>query len=50
MVYRKALGNLTIIEKVMDKKVKVSLQIEIPRLSEDVDIDSVREGLKEYVK
>ena len=34
----------------MDKKVKVSLQIEIPRLSEDVDIDSVREGLNEYVK
>ena len=34
----------------MDKKVKVSLQIEIPRLREDVDIDSVREGLNEYVK
>ena len=34
----------------MDEKVKVSLQIEIPRLSEDVDIDSVREGLNEYVK
>ena len=34
----------------MDKKVKVSLQIEIPRLSEDVDIDSVQEGLNEYVK
>ena len=42
--------SLTIIEKVMDEKVKVSLQIEIPRLSEDVDIDSVREGLNEYVK
>ncbi len=34
----------------MDEKVKVSLQIEIPRLSEDVDIDSVRKGLNEYVK
>ena len=34
----------------MDEKVKVSLQIEIPRLNEDVDIDSVRKGLKEYVK
>ena len=34
----------------MDEKVKVSLQIEIPRLNEDVDIDSVREGLNEYVK
>ena len=34
----------------MDEKVKVSLQIEIPRLSEDVDIDSVREELNEYVK
>ena len=34
----------------MDENVKVSLQTEIPRLSEDVDIDSVREGLNEYVK
>ena len=34
----------------MDEKVKVSLQIEIPRLSEDVDIDSVRKRLNEYVK
>ena len=34
----------------MDEKVKVSLQIEIPCLSEDVDIDSVRKGLNEYVK
>ena len=34
----------------MDEEVKVCLQIEIPRLSEDVDIDSVREELNEYVK
>ena len=34
----------------MDEEVKVCLQIEIPRLSEDVDIDSVREELNECVK
>ena len=34
----------------MDEEVKVCLQVEIPRLSEDVNIDSVREELNEYVK
>ncbi|EGD33114.1 Imm9 family immunity protein [Capnocytophaga sp. oral taxon 338] len=34
----------------MDEEVKVCLQVEIPRLSEDVDIDSVRQGLNDYVK
>ena len=34
----------------MDEEVKVCLQVEIPRLREDVDIDSVREELNEYVK
>ena len=34
----------------MDDKVKVLLQIEIPRLNEDVDIASIRKILNEYVK
>ena len=34
----------------MDEEVKVCLQVEIPRLREDVNIDSVREELNEYVK
>ena len=34
----------------MDDKIKVLLQIEIPRLNEDVDIASIRKILSEYVK
>ena len=33
----------------MDDKVKVLLQIEIPRLNEDIDIVSIRKILNEYV-
>ena len=34
----------------MDEKIKVFLQIEIPRLNEDVDIASIRQRLNDHVK